>query len=248
MTLNIPAEQGIEILKKRKREIYNASFEPSVWVGKMENDLVEIFGILDQKKYQINQIRFTTPVSSMKYEILEKGKKQADQFLESYIEQIEGYSKIKKKKLEESEEYFKIENSKLVSDYNKLLNDAKLIEIEKNQFLKKVESQNQKIQSLEENTVQLSEITIKKIIMLISHLPISEVLTFISIFLAIIGFSFWIGTTVQENLNKSEQFNSNKIISTQSDSIRDLKIVLKSKILEIQNIKKQLDSVKGLNK
>ncbi|AIG30890.1 hypothetical protein IA01_10625 [Flavobacterium psychrophilum] len=184
----------------------------------------------------------------MKYEILEKGKKQADQFLESYIEQIEEYSKIEKKKLEESEEYFKIENSKLVSDYNKLLNDAKLIEIEKNQFLKNVESQNQKIQSLEKNTVQLTDITIKKIVMLISHLPISEVITFISIFLAIIGFSFWIGTTVQENLNKNEQFNSNKIISTQSDSIKDLKIVLKSTVLEKQNIKKQLDSIKRINK
>jgi hypothetical protein len=248
MTLNIPPEQGVEILKKRKREIYIASFEPNVWVGKTENDLVEIFGILDGKKYQISQIRFTTPVSSMKYEILEKGKKQADQFLESYIEQIEEYSKIEKKKYEESEEYFKIENSKLVSDYNKLLNDAKLIEIEKNQFLKKVESQNQKIQSLEKNTVQLTDITIKKIIMLISHLPISEVITFISIFLAIIGFSFWIGTTVQENLNKNEQFNSNKIISTQSDSITDLKIVLKSTVLEKQNIKKQLDSIRGLKK
>ncbi|AIJ37090.1 hypothetical protein IY39_10530 [Flavobacterium psychrophilum] len=248
MTLNIPPEQAIEILKKRKREIYITSFEPNVWVGKTKNDLLEIFGILDGKKFQISQIRFTTPVSSMKYEILEKGKKQADQFLESYIEQIEEYSKIEKKKLEESEEYFKIENSKLVSDYNKLLNDAKLIEIEKNQFLKNVESQNQKIQSLEKNTVQLTDITIKKIVMLISHLPISEVITFISIFLAIIGFSFWIGTTVQENLNKNEQFNSNKIISTQSDSIKDLKIVLKSTVLEKQNIKKQLDSIKRINK
>ncbi|MBF1997175.1 hypothetical protein H0I59_02225, partial [Flavobacterium psychrophilum] len=105
-----------------------------------------------------------------------------------------------------------------------------------------------KIQSLEKNTVQLTDITIKKIVMLISHLPISEVITFISIFLAIIGFSFWIGTTVQENLNKNEQFNSNKIISTQSDSIKDLKIVLKSTVLEKQNIKKQLDSIKRINK
>ena len=237
MILNIPPEQAIEILKKRKREIYIASFEPNVWIGKTENDLVEIFGILDEKKYQISQIRFTTPVSSMKYEIFEKGKKHADQFLESYIEQIEEYSKIEKKKIEEIE-----------SDYKKLLNDAKLIEIEKNQFLKKVESQNQTIQSLEKNTVQLTDITIKKIIMLISHLPISEVITFISIFLAIIGFAFWIGTTVQENLNNNEQFNSNKIIGRQSDTITDLKIVLKSTVLEKQNIKKQLDSIRRLNK
>ena len=51
MTLNIPAVKGIEILKKRKGEIYNSSFEPNVWVGKTENDLVEIFGILDQKNH-----------------------------------------------------------------------------------------------------------------------------------------------------------------------------------------------------
>lgn len=237
MTLHIPAEKAIEILKKRKAEIRDFSFEPNVWIGKTENDLMEIFGILDSKKFQISQIRFTTPITSKKYEILEKSKKQGEQFLDSYVEQIEEYSKIKNEESEESEAYFKKENIKLINDYNDLFNYSKGIEIEKNQLLENSENQNQKISTLETNTVQLNEITFNKLINLISYLPIKDVLAFISILLAVIGFSFWVGTTVQENFNKTEQFNSNKIISVQKDSIRVLNIKIKSELSQKQNIK-----------
>ena len=77
MQLKIPTEKAIEILEKRKSEIGGLNFEPKVWKGKTENDLKEIFDGFDTKWLQISQINFETPFSDMKYEVLEKGKRQA---------------------------------------------------------------------------------------------------------------------------------------------------------------------------
>ncbi|MFC6095218.1 hypothetical protein ACFPVY_01045 [Flavobacterium qiangtangense] len=248
MTLKIPADKAIEILKKRKTEINNSTFEPEVWKGKTENDLQEIFGILDGKKFQISSIRFTTPFTEKKYEIFENGKRQAEQFLESYIEQIEEYSKINQQEIEENDTFLKIENTKLKSNFSDLLVYTKQIEKKSEQLLKDAENKNQKISSLEKNTVQLTDVTIKKILYLIYHLPIGEVITVISIFIGIICFSFWAGTTIQDNSNKSEHFNLNKKVITQSDTIRILIENFKSLSVENKKIKKELDSIKNIKK
>lgn len=129
MQLKIPTKKAVEILEKRKSEIGGAYFEPNVWKGKTENDLKEIFDGFDTKWLQISQIDFDKPFSEMKYKILEKGKNQAKQYLESYIEQIKEYSEIQNTKDEQNEKYFENENRGLK---NHTRMNKKIIQIEKN--------------------------------------------------------------------------------------------------------------------
>ena len=163
MQLKIPTEKAIEILEKRKSEIGGLNFEPKVWKGKTENDLKEIFDGFDTKWLQISQINFETPFSDMKYEVLEKGKRQAKQYLESYIEQIKEYSTIKNIRNKENEKYFENENRALKGQLSETISNANVILEDRNQTLSELNEKNKQIVNLKENTVQLSEITINKL-------------------------------------------------------------------------------------
>ena len=58
---------------------------------------------------------------------------------------------------------------------------------------------NVEIKKLQENTVQLNEITINKLFGLIKNLPIGQVIGLFTALFGIIGFSYLFGTTIKEN-------------------------------------------------
>ena len=248
MEIKIPAEKAIEILNKRKSEIYNLSFEPSVWRGKTENDIEEIFGILDGRKFQISRITFDTPFSEQKFAVLSKGKNQAEKFLESYIEQIEEYTSIQNERTKVKENHFENKNLELQNHLKSLTTNSSSLENENRQLKNEIRTKISKIEHLENSTVQLTDISLRKIATLISHLPSGQVLGFITTILAIFGFFFWLGTTVQDTSNNTEKFNLNKQITNQEDSIKNLNTKMKIIKSEKVELKIEFDSIKKLIK
>lgn len=206
MQLKIPTVKAIEILEKRKSELGTFDFEPKVWKGKTENDLREIFDGFDTKWLQISQINFDTPFSDMKYEVLEKGKKQANQYLESYIEQIKEYSEIQNLQHEENENYFENQNRALKNQLSEAISSANIILEDRTQILSELNDKNKEVTNLKENTVQLSEITINKLFGLLKNLPIGQIAALFGSIFAIIGFAFYFGTLIQEKSNMDNEF------------------------------------------
>lgn len=236
MQLKIPTKKAIEILEKRKSEIGGLNFEPKVWKGKTENDLKEIFDGFDTKWLQISQVNFDTPFSEMKYEVLEKGKRQAKQYLESYIEQIKEYSSIKNIRNEENEKYFENENRALKGQLSETISNANVILEDRNQTLSELNEKNKQIENLKENTVQLSEITINKLFGLLKNLPIGQVVALFGSFFAIIGFAFYFGTLIQEKSNMDNEFE----LREKLNESENLKQNLEKKIIQLEKEKSEL--------
>lgn len=240
MELKVSTSKAIQILKRRLSEIGSFDFEPSSWKGKTENDLKEIFGILDSKHSQIALIQFTTPVTDAKRDVLERGKKQARQYLESYIEFIEEYSVIEKEKNLEVENSLqkevlglKGEVAYLVSEKQTLLNNQEML-------LKDNKAKASYISKLEKNTVQLTDLTLKKIFDLIQNLPMKHSLYLIGLLAGLIGSSFLLGQKwegiVKNNDEVELKQNYNRLVEENkkmSDSIAFLNTELKKKKIEV---------------
>lgn len=149
MRLKIPKEQAIAILEKRKSEIYKSDFEPKVWKETTESDLREIFDGRDFKWMNISQIKFTTPFSDENTNVLAKGKEQAEKFMNSFIEQIEEYSKIAETKTIEREKYLESENDNLRVQMSGLMTKASGLIDDQNELLDELNEKDTKIEHLE---------------------------------------------------------------------------------------------------
>ena len=222
MKLNIPTEKAIEILEKRKSEINSYDFEPKVWKDKTENDLREIFDGFDTKWMQISQLSFTTPFSDMKYDVLEKGKKQATQYLDAYIEQIIEYTSIEASVTDESEKYYENENKILKKQISESISSTNYILDERNGVLTELNEKNNEIKNLKENTVQLSEITLNKLLGLLKNLPIGQFIALLGSFFAIIGFAYYFGTVIQEKANMDNEFELREKLSEYKNQKKEL--------------------------
>jgi len=247
MQLKIPTDKAIEILKKRKSEIGTFDFESKVWKGKTENDLREIFDGFDTKWLQISQINFDTPFSDVKYEVLEKGKKQANQYLESYIEQIKEYSEIQNIQHEENEKYFENQNRGLKKQLSEAISSANVILEDRNQILSELNDKNKEVINLKENTVQLSEITINKLFGLLKNLPIGQVVALFGSIFAIIGFAFYFGTLIQEKSNMDDEFELREKLNNIENSNQNLEdkiIILEKENSELKNNLKEQSTKK----
>lgn len=243
MEIKIPAEKATEILKKRQSELFQYNFEPDVWKGKTENDLSIIFGPLSEQKMQINRIRFISQFSETRYSTLENGKKQANGFIDSFIEQIEYYSEIKNQQRNEQENHFEKKNIELEKEIKSLKANYNVLSNEIDNLNSEITIKSNKIVALQNNTVQLNDISLKKIFNLISHLPISQLIGSISILLGVVGFSFYLGTLIQENSNKTDNFNNNKSISELNDSVKKLNEQVEITTKENLKIKSKIDSL-----
>lgn len=243
MEIKIPAEKAIEILKKRQSELFQYNFESNVWKGKTENDLSIIFGPLSEQKLQINKIRFISQFSETRNSTLENGKKQANGFIDSFIEQIEYYSEIKNQERNEQENNFEKKNTELEKEIKSLKANYNVLSNEIENLNSELTIKSNKIIALQNNTVQLNDISLKKIFNLISHLPISQLIGSISILLGVVGFSFYLGTLIQENSNKTDNFNYNKSISELNDSVKKLNEQVEITTKENLKFKSKIDSL-----
>jgi len=233
MNLLIPENKAIEILSKRIRELDNFDFQAKVWKDKTINDLHEIYSVGDTKWLQVSQLKFDTYIESEKFEILEKGKLQAKQLIDSYIEQIIEYSKIRKEKTIIEEDNYKkkyndllVEWNKTVPDYNELLKEKDgLLETIEFKEREKTEQKNE-INRLIENTVQLSNISLSKLFKLLFNLPIGQIITFFAIIIAIIGGSYKLGMLYSDSISKNEQYE----LKIERDDLKSENQKLKSEI------------------
>jgi hypothetical protein len=240
MELKIPKDKAIEILKKRKGEIDLIGFEPKVWKHTTEDNLKEIFGGLDFKWTQISDISFSSPYSEISSSVFDKGKLQAKKYLDSYIEQISEFTEIQNSLVKEKERFFEQENKNLksrlievVTNSNKKLEDC-------NELLFDINAKNIEIKTLKENTVQLNEITLNKLLGLIKNLPIRQAIGLFTVLFGIIGFSYWLGTTIKANsLLKSEYELQAKINELNFDKQKLDNNIFKLKT-ENNNLKKEI--------
>lgn len=244
MKLRIPSKDAIEILSKRKSEIRQSNFDPTVWKGKTENDLKEIFDLGDFKWTQINQIRFSTVLPEKKYEVFEKGRKQAEDFMQSYIEQIQNYSEIESRQTSENEKYFEEENLRLNQELSSTLHSSNVLLSERNDLIEQINLNNQTINHLKNNTVQLDKITLNKLFSLIKNLPLTQSIGLFSTFFAIIGFTFYLGNIVKENSYLKDDFNKQKEIDSLKQKNKSLENEKFKLSKEIKNLTKLINENK----
>lgn len=231
MKLKIPTEKAIEIFEKRKQEISQYGFEPSVWKSTVENDCREIFDGVDFRWLDIGKIKFTTPVTSAKESTLAKGKVQATKLMESFIEQIREYSQIAELKSQEREKYYESEYNELNKETSRIIAQANELIVDQNKLLDELREQDAEIERLKKGTVQLSEITLAKLFKLIGNLPLGQTIGLITTIIGIIGFSVYCGTLIEKSTNQGNQLD---------DKIKIQKLNEKEKVM--------MDSVNLLNK
>lgn len=238
MRLNIPEHKAIEFLQNRIRELDSFNFQPKAWKSKTENDLKEIFSVGDTKWLQISGINFNTLVDSKKAEVLREGKAQAKQLLESYVELIKNYSAIQQEKEVIEEDNFKKKYSDLLEEWNGLVPNYNTLLKEKETLNETLETKDQElsnkdqeIQRVIENTVQLSNISLTKLIKLLFSLPVGQVIAFFAILIAIIGGSFQLGKLYSDSISKNDQFE----IKTENTELKKSLETLKNEKKNMQN-------------
>ncbi|MDD2674135.1 hypothetical protein [Flavobacterium petrolei] len=243
MELKIPKDKAIEILEKRKNEIGLSGFEPQVWKHTTEDNLKEIFGKLDFKWTQISGISFSSPYSEVSSSVFEKGKLQAKKYLDSYIEQISEFTEIQNSLVEEKERFFEQENKNLKSRLIEVISSSNKNLKDWNELLSGINAKNIEIKKLRENTVQLNEITVNKLLGLIKNLPIGQTIGLLTVLFGIIGFSYWLGTTIKENsFLKSEYELQTKINELDFDKQKLDNNLFKLKT-ENNNLKQQIEKL-----
>ncbi len=255
MNLLIPENNAIKILSKRIGELNDFDFQAKVWKDKTINDLHEIYSVGDTKWLQVSQLKFNTFIDSEKYEILKLGKLQAKQLLESYIEQIIEFSKIRKEKTIIEEDNYKKKYSELLAEWNKIVPDYNELLKEKDKLLETIEfkeqekqEQKKEINSLKENTVQLSNISLSKLFKLIFNLPIGQIIAFFAIIIAIIGGSFKLGILYSDSISKNEQYELRIERDNLKTENKKLKSDIEFKDLKIKSDTKLIDSLELVGK
>ncbi|WP_299124519.1 hypothetical protein [uncultured Tenacibaculum sp.] len=247
MELKIPSKKALEIFEKRKQEISQYGFEPLIWKSKVENDCREIFGGVDFRCLDIGKIKFITSVTSAKESTMAKGKIQATKLMESFIEQIEEYSQIAELKSKKSEKYYESEYNKLTKETSRIITQANELIIDQNNLLDELREQDTEIERLKNETVQLSNISLSKLLKLIGNLPLVQSVGLITTFIGIIGFAIYCGTLIEKSTNQSNQLENKTQIQkflTKEEKLIDSLNVLNKKVNAqsgtIMQLKKQL--------
>ncbi len=236
MDLKISPNKALKRLEKRLIEIDSHNFDPYSWKEITKNELQEIFGVSDSKHLQISALRFTTPLPSEKLSALNKGKEQAKQFLNSYIDLIKEYSAIEQENYSESEKLLKRKILDLKGEITHLNSEKKAL-FNTQEKLKEADiKKSSLIAKLEKNTVQLTNLTLKKIFDLIQNLPMKHVIYLIGIISSLVVSCFLLGQKWERIVKSNEKVelkqNNNYLISENemlSDSISYLKTEIKRK-------------------
>jgi hypothetical protein len=245
LKLKIPTEKAIEIFEKRKQEISQYGFEPSVWKPTVENDCREIFDGVDFRWLDIGKIKFTTPLTSAKEAIMSKGKVQATKLIESFIEQIREYSDIAELKSKEREKYYESEYDNLQQETTRIITQTNELIVDQNKYLDELREQDAEIERLNKETVQLSNLSISKLFKLIGKLPLMQSIGLISACIGIIGFSIFCGTLIEKGTNQSNRLDDKTQIQKlilKEDKLNETIIELKAKNTS------QSEKINSLNK
>ena len=214
MKLKIPPEHAIKILQERISDIDNYNFNSKAWKDKTENDLREIFPLGSMQWLQVSQIRFETFITAEKAKALAEGKETAKQLISSYIDFIKQYSKIAEQKQiikekDYEQKYFDLlkEWNELVPGYNELIAkyDDQLTTSEG--LLESIETKDQELERIKSETIQLDNVSFKKLWTALINLPTGQLIGVFSFFVALIIGAFSIGTLYQKTSANNELFD-----------------------------------------
>ncbi|MCO5241837.1 MAG: hypothetical protein M9904_17480 [Chitinophagaceae bacterium] len=230
MQLKIPAGQAIQILQDRLKEIDAYNFNPKAWKNKTENDLREIFPLGSMQWLQVSNLQFDTFVTLEKAKVLAEGKETARQLITSYIDFIKQYSKIAEQKqiIKEKDfeqKYYDLlkEWNELVPGYNDLVKkyDEQLTSAEG--LLETIDLKDHEIERIKNETIQLDNVSFKKLWAALFNLPTGQLIAVFSTFLALLIGAFTLGTLYERTSANNELFdlrNSNKQLQEQNERIR----------------------------
>ncbi|MEX2565670.1 MAG: hypothetical protein WD431_06995 [Cyclobacteriaceae bacterium] len=236
MNLKIPNNKAIDILRKRIAELESFNFQPNVWRVKTENDLKEIFPLGDSKASQVSMIYFTTSNESKRAQFMRDGKSQARQLLESYIEQIQEYSKIQQEKEALQENKISKKYADLLEKWNDLVHEHTSLLKEKNQSYEIIErkaieisNRDSEIYHLKKNTVQVGNISLLKLLKLVFSLPVGQVVAFFLTIIGILTGFFKLGEMYSANKSENEKYDIRKM----NDDLKEENINLQLKLEEL---------------
>jgi hypothetical protein len=230
MEIKIPTEQAIKILRDRLGEIDGYGFNPKAWKDRTENDLREIFPLGSMQWLQISSINFDTFVTSEKTKVLAEGKDTAKKLIASYIEFIREYSitaeekQIIKDKDFEQKYYDLLKKwNDLVPGYNELIkkHDDQLTTAQG--LLEAIQTRDQEIERIKSETIQLDNVSFKKLSTALFSLPTGQLIGVFSTFGALLIGAFTLGTLYERTSSNNELFdlrNSQKQMQEQNEKIK----------------------------
>jgi hypothetical protein len=250
MKLLIPKEKAIQILLDRISGLYVNDFNAEAWKERTVLDLKEIFPLGSTQYLKIQFLRFDTFVVADKHRVMLEAQKTAEQVLKSYIEFIKEYSKVaeERKVIKEKDfeaKYYDLfkERNEIVTEYNTLIKNYEEQLNTNSELFDQTEDRLNQIEAIRRDTIQLNNVSLSKLSKAFFNLPIWQIITTLSVIIAIIIGVFGLGSIYQRNEDNTQMFD----YKTELKALKDEKEVnsktLSDKERELNNMKKQLDSL-----
>jgi hypothetical protein len=232
MKLLIPKDEAIAILRKRLQELSAYNFNQKVWKDRTILDLKQIFGSFSEQWLQISAIYFDTAVTSQKAQKLEEGKQSAVGLLNSYIDFIEQYTKIAQQGAQIKEKGFEDKYYNLLGQYNvqakeciTLMDEHSALLDENLKLLKQVDDTISENNRLIDNTLQLDNVSFKRLWQAVQNLPTFQVVTLISLLVGLMIAAFSLGQVVESAGSNNESFElktENRELKNKTNNLQDI--------------------------
>jgi hypothetical protein len=235
MNLKVSKEKAIEIFNKRLSESKVTNLNVEAWKEKVLHDCQQIFGAASSPWFSISKLQYFDFDGKVNIKALLTARK----LIEGFISQINDYVIDKsgplyqpvgqRKQLDYEAKYDELltEWNDLVTKHNELLKDfeAKDDEVMGNEALlleKEIE-----IKELQENTLQIGNITLGK---LFNALSLGQIVAIITTAAALIGVGYTMGAIVESTKANNESFE------LRTDNVR-VNQMLKQKNVTIDSLR-----------
>lgn len=246
MKLLVPKEKAIKIISERVLDLNSSNFNPKAWQDRTVIDLREIFPIGSTQWLQVSQIHFDTFVTSEKIRVLKEAKETARQLLLSYIDFIENFSEANFQKSIIVEDNYRLKYADLLAKWNNLIPEYnKLIEDEivlREEILSKeqdLDNVNEEITMIQDNSIPFDKLTLSKLTKAILNMPVPQIIFLFGVLVSLIGGSYAIGRTFQENASNKDQYE----LKIERDNLKNETVTLKKENLKLNYILTQKDSL-----
>lgn len=249
MKLLVTKEKAIQILQDRISELHKYNFNPEAWKERTVLDLKEIFPSGSSQYIKIQFLNFNTFVTLEKTKVFNETKKNAEDILKSYISFIEEYSRvaeereiIKEKNFEEK--YFELleERNQIVRDCNNMISDYDKSIDERSILINENEDLKEQIQKIKDETIQIDNVSFKKLTQAFFNLPILQIVSAFSIIIAIIIGVFQLATVFEKNSNNATIFDLKTELHKKNEDFLKAEEIIKNNQIEIENLKTKINN------
>ena len=205
MKLLLHKDKAIKIIEDRIAGIHEYNFNAEAWKERTVLDLKEIFPPGSMQFLKIEFLRFDTFIEANKAKVMAETKLTAEEILKSYIEYIKEHSKVAEEKKIVTEKDYEVKYFEILKDWNELVTEFnKMIkdygeQLDKSEdLLSSTENLTNQIETLKKETIQIDNITFSQLSKAFYNLPIWQIITIFSIFIAIIVGVFGLGSLYKE--------------------------------------------------